>query len=107
MLRISSPPLKYPCFYGIDIEKTRELMAANLTVAQMCQQIGADSLHFLSLSGLIKAIGLKQAAPNEGLCVAYFNGDYPTSLYDYAAGFEVPKTANEFKLSATMKTNRQ
>lgn len=106
-LMISSPPLKYPCFYGIDIEKTLELMAANLTVAQMCQQIGADSLHFLSLSGLIKAIGLKQAAPNEGLCVAYFNGDYPTSLYDYAAGFEVPKTANEFKLSATMKTNRQ
>ncbi|MCZ3393637.1 amidophosphoribosyltransferase, partial [Enterococcus faecium] len=67
-LMISSPPLKYPCFYGIDIEHTRELMAANYTVSEMCQKIGADSLHFLSLPGLIEAIGLHQDAPNDGLC---------------------------------------
>lgn len=100
-LLIASPPLKYPCFYGIDIEHTRELMAANYTVEEMRDQIGADSLHFLSLSGLIKAIGLKQDAPNEGLCVAYFSGDYPTALYDYEAGFEAPKTADDHVLAAS------
>lgn len=99
-LLISSPPLKYPCFYGIDIEHTRELMAANYTVAQMREQIGADSLSFLSLSGLIKAIGLNQPVENDGLCVAYFNGDYPTPLYDYEESFEIPKTANDNTLSA-------
>lgn len=100
-LLIASPPLKYPCFYGIDIEHTRELMAANYTVEEMRDQIGADSLHFLSLPGLIKAIGLKQDAPNEGLCVAYFSGDYPTALYDYEAGFEAPKTADDHVLAAS------
>ncbi|NVZ01292.1 amidophosphoribosyltransferase [Pediococcus pentosaceus] len=99
-LMISSPPLKYPCFYGIDIEHTRELMAANYTVSEMCQKIGADSLHFLSLPGLIEAIGLHQDAPNDGLCVAYFDGKYPTPLYDYEKDFEIPKTANDFTLSA-------
>lgn len=99
---ISSPPLKYPCFYGIDIEHTRELMAANLTVEEMCQTIEADSLHFLSLNGLIKAIGLKGAAPNGGLCVAYFDGKYPTPLYDYEDGFETPKTAENFELTAAI-----
>lgn len=102
-LMISSPPLKYPCFYGIDIEHTRELMAANHSVEEMRAMIGADSLHFLSLPGLIKAIGLKQNAPNEGLCVAYFDGNYPTPLYDYAADFEAPKTADERVLSATVE----
>lgn len=100
-LLIASPPLKYPCFYGIDIEHTRELMAANYTVEEMRDQIGADSLHFLSLPGLIKAIGLNQDAPNEGLCVAYFSGDYPTALYDYEAGFEAPKTADDHVLAAS------
>ncbi|MFC6170771.1 amidophosphoribosyltransferase [Loigolactobacillus jiayinensis] len=90
-LLIASPPLRYPCFYGIDIENTRELMAANLTLAQMQTKIGADSLGFLSVDGLIAAIGLKSQAPYSGLCVAYFNGDYPTPLYDYAASFEPPR----------------
>lgn len=94
-LLISSPPLKYPCFYGIDIENTQELMAANYTVPEMCAKIGADSLHFLSLEGLIDAIDLPSDEPNRGLCVAYFNGDYPTPLYDYAATFKQPKTATK------------
>lgn len=90
-LLIASPPLRYPCFYGIDIENTRELLAANLTLPQMQAQIGADSLHFLSVAGLIAAINLKSSAPYSGLCVSYFNGDYPTPLYDYAATFELPQ----------------
>lgn len=87
-LRIASPPLKYPCFYGIDIQTRKELIAANLTNQEMCESIGADSLRFLSEEGLIDAIGLNHDAPYSGLCMAYFNGDYPTPLYDYEAQYQ-------------------
>ena len=80
---IASPPLKYPCFYGIDIQTRRELIAANHSVEETRQIIGADSLTYLSIDGLIDSIGLETDAPNGGLCVAYFDGKYPTSLYDY------------------------
>ena len=82
-LRIASPPLKYPCFYGIDIQTRKELIAANYTIEQMREMIGCDTLSFLSEQGLIDAIGLNFDAPYTGLCMAYFNGDYPTPLYDY------------------------
>lgn len=82
-VRISSPPLRYPCFYGIDIQTRKELIAANHSVEEIRQLIGADSLAFLSEEGLISAIGLKEEAPYSGLCMSYFNGDYPTPLYDY------------------------
>lgn len=87
-LRVASPPLKYPCFYGIDIQTREELIASQQSVAQMCETIGADSLAFLSQEGLIDAIGLHQDAPYLGLCMAYFNGDYPTPLYDYEADYQ-------------------
>lgn len=80
---IASPPLKYPCFYGIDIQTRRELIAANHSVEETRQIIGADSLTYLSIDGLIDSIGLETNAPNGGLCVAYFDGKYPTPLYDY------------------------
>lgn len=80
---IASPPLKYPCFYGIDIQTRRELIAANHSVEETRQIIGADSLTYLSIDGLIESIGLETDAPNGGLCVAYFDGEYPTPLYDY------------------------
>lgn len=80
---IASPPLKYPCFYGIDIQTRRELIAANHSVEEIRQIIGADSLTYLSIDGLIDSIGLETDAPNGGLCVAYFDGKYPTPLYDY------------------------
>lgn len=82
-VRIAAPPLRFPCFYGIDIQDRAELMAATHTVAQMQEALGADSLEFLSEAGLIDAIGLGLDAPYQGLCMAYFNGDYPTPLYDY------------------------
>ena len=86
-MRISSPPLKYPCFYGIDISTTKELIAAKKSVEEIRDFIGADSLAFLSLDGLVESIGLNAQAPYGGLCVAYFNGDYPTALDDYEADF--------------------
>lgn len=87
-LRIASPPLKYPCFYGIDIQTRKELIAANLTVDEICECVEADTLAFLSEQGLIDSIGLKFDAPYSGLCMAYFNGDYPTPLYDYEAQYK-------------------
>lgn len=84
---IGSPELKYPCFYGIDIQTRRELISANHTVDEVCEIIGADSLTYLSLEGLIESIGLDTEAPNGGLCVAYFDGQYPTPLYDYEEAY--------------------
>ncbi|EFA22543.1 amidophosphoribosyltransferase [Bifidobacterium gallicum] len=86
-MRISSPPLKYPCFYGIDISTTQELIAATKSVEEIREFIGADSLAYLSLDGLVESIGLHEDAPYGGLCVAYFNGDYPTALDDYEEDF--------------------
>ncbi|MBC6316922.1 amidophosphoribosyltransferase [Listeria grandensis] len=83
-VRIASPPLAFPCFYGIDIQTRSELIAANYSVDEICRIIGADSLTYLSEDGLVEAVG--KPYPNEpygGLCMAYFNGDYPTELFDY------------------------
>ncbi|WP_367294723.1 amidophosphoribosyltransferase [Levilactobacillus yonginensis] len=87
-LRIASPPLKYPCFYGIDIQTTKELIAAQESIPEMRQSLGVDSLGFLSEQGVIDAVGLPTSAPYGGLCMAYFNGDYPTPLYDYQAEYD-------------------
>ena len=86
-VRIGSPPLRYPCFYGIDIQTRKELIAAKYTEVEICEKIEADSLAFLSEDGLIEAIGLDFDAPYSGLCMAYFNGDYPTPLYDYEENY--------------------
>lgn len=96
---IASPPFKFPCFYGIDVSTRAELMAAHYSVEEMCQIIGADSLNFLSVPGLIKAIDMPDAgdAPYGGLTVAYFNGDYPTPLYDYEEGYRKSLSEQERK----------
>ncbi|MGX7419599.1 amidophosphoribosyltransferase [Carnobacterium gallinarum] len=86
-VRIGSPPLRYPCFYGIDIQTREELIAANHSVKEIESLIGADSLAYLSEDGLIESIGLNYDAPYSGLCMAYFNGDFPTDLYDYEADY--------------------
>lgn len=88
-LRIASPPFKFPCFYGIDISTRAELIAANHSVEEICKLIGADSLGYLSIEGLINSIAIPDAlnAPNGGLTVAYFDGNYPTPLYDYKGDY--------------------
>lgn len=69
-VRISSPPIKFPCYYGIDTAARKELVASTHSVEQIRQLIGADSLAFLSESGVRQAIG----GP---ICLACFNGQYP------------------------------
>ena len=83
-LRIASPPLRFPCFYGIDFQTTSELFAANHSVPEMRDLLDVESLGFLSTQGLEDSVGLQTTAPNGGLCVAYFTGKYPTALDDYA-----------------------
>ena len=72
-LRISSPPIKWPCFYGIDMTTRAELIAANLSVDEIRAEIGATTLHYLSLDGLQASTGL----PEGQFCRACFDGDYP------------------------------
>lgn len=88
-LRIASPAFRFPCFYGIDVSTRAELIAAHYSVGAMREIIGCDSLGFLSVDSLIKAINIPDAddVPFGGLTVAYFNGQYPTALEDYEAGY--------------------
>lgn len=86
-VRIASPPFIFPSFYGIDISRTEELIAANKTLEEIREIIGADSLGYLSEEGLINSIGTKFDAPYNGLCMDCFNGDYSAGLYDYEEDF--------------------
>jgi len=72
-MRICAPPIRYPCFFGVDMATRWELIAAQKTVPEVRDFIGADSLGHLSIDGLIKAVAL----PGEIFCTACFTGDYP------------------------------
>jgi amidophosphoribosyltransferase len=75
-VRVASPPVTWPCFYGIDFATRAELIAGRLSPAQVCALIGADSLGYVSLDGLIEATTL----PASRLCRACFDGRYPTPV---------------------------
>jgi len=72
-MRICAPPIRYPCFFGVDMATRRELIAAQKTIPEIRDFIGADSLGYLSIDGLIKAVAL----PKDIFCMACFTGDYP------------------------------
>ena len=72
-IRISSPPVLWPCFYGIDFATRAELIATSMSVEQIRESIGADSLGYLSVDGMVEATG----QPRSELCTACFTGDYP------------------------------
>lgn len=78
---ISSPPIKNPCFYGIDISSSEELIASNKSIEEMCELIGADSLTFLSVEGMVRAIGRTDEGPEAGHCLACFTNNYPTEIF--------------------------
>ncbi len=82
-MRISSPPTAHPCFYGIDTPAKEELLADRMSVEQMAEAIGVDSLAFISIDGLYRAMGEARRDPaNPMFCDACFTGDYPISLTD-------------------------
>ena len=82
-MRISSPPIAHPCYYGIDTPERDELIAARLDPEGIAKEIGVDSLAFISIDGLYRAMGQERrdkAAPF--YCDACFTGDYPVRLLD-------------------------
>ncbi len=75
-MRISCPPTISPCYYGVNTPKKTELIAAQMSVDEVCEKIGADSIGYLSMDGMLEAIGMK----SDSVCVACWNGKYPTDI---------------------------
>jgi amidophosphoribosyltransferase len=86
-MRISSPPTSHPCFYGIATPERDKLLASRFDVGAMTQFIGADSLAFVSIDGLYRAMGQAARDPDAPkFCDACFTGDYPIPLADHVSG---------------------
>ena len=81
-MRISAPPIKHPCHYGVDMSTREEMIAHGRTVEQVAEELGADSLHYLSLEGVYEAVGATRATH----CDACFSGDYPLAGSERANG---------------------
>jgi len=81
--RITCPPIKWPCFYGIDMSTRQELVASDLSVEEVRGFVGADSLGYLSLEAMVEATG----QPMDGLCRACFDGEYPIAIPEQASKF--------------------
>jgi amidophosphoribosyltransferase len=82
-IRITCPPVKWPCFYGIDMPTRQELIGADLTVDEIRAYVGADSLGYLSQEGMIAAT----ERPAEDFCAACFDGQYPIPVPEHAGKF--------------------
>ena len=80
--RIGSPPVRWPCFYGIDMPTKGELIGSALSVKEIEEKLGVDSLGYLSLEGMLEAVS--ETGP---YCTACFSGDYPAPLVDVDKGF--------------------
>ncbi|MFC2001936.1 amidophosphoribosyltransferase [Chloroflexota bacterium] len=75
-MRICAPPIRYPCFFGVDMATRGELIAAQKSIPEISNFIGADSLGYMSIEGLIEAVAL----PKDIFCLACFTGDYPIPI---------------------------
>ena len=71
-IRISCPPIRFPCYYGIDFASPKELIAANHSLEEMKKMLDVDSLHYLSIEGLLRSV-----MHSDSYCLACFNGEYP------------------------------
>jgi len=93
-VRITAPPIKFPCFYGIDMASKGELAAAVMSIPELSEYIGATSLGYLSIDGAVAAVG----PGRENFCLACFNGDYPipVSLNQKKHAFDEPPDVGQF-----------
>ena len=85
-MRISAPPIRHPCHYGIDMSTPQEMIAHGRSVEEVAAELGADSLAYLSLEGVYEAIGIGR----EAHCDACFSGDYPLAGTASKDAFELP-----------------
>ncbi len=95
-VRVSSPPVKHPCFMGVDMATYQELIASRLEIGEICQHIGADSLAYLSLEGMIQAIR-GGSAKRSSYCSACFSGKYPVHIPNWL--FQDERSKNLFESS--------
>jgi amidophosphoribosyltransferase len=77
-LRITSPPIIYPCFYGIDMADQDEFIAFGKSIDEISRELGATSVYYLSLEGLMRATGIQRG--DESFCAACFTGEYPCEV---------------------------
>jgi len=100
-VRITAPPIMYPCFYGIDMASKGELAAALMTVDEICAHLGATSLGYLSVEGATKAAGQE----SKRFCLACFTGKYPIPVPDGMTklAFEAPPDVGQL---ATVNTGQ-
>src|SRR6185437_4648583 len=77
--RVSSPPYRWPCFYGLDTGKRTDLLAADMEIGEIERYLGVDSLAYLDLAHPVAATD----TPRESLCTACFTGDYPVPVPDH------------------------
>ncbi|HET7322562.1 MAG TPA: amidophosphoribosyltransferase [Longimicrobiaceae bacterium] len=82
--RLASPPVRHPCFYGIDMPTKEELIASRLSLEEIRQQLGVDSIGYLSQEGMLDAV-----KEHGSFCTACFSGDYPAPLVDQERGYAV------------------
>ncbi len=86
-MRISSPPIKFPCYYGIDFPTKRELIASKRSVKEIADFIGVDTLGYISLDGMLNAMLL----PKDSFCTACFSGDYPVKPPQKASKYSLER----------------
>ena len=80
-MRIASPPTTHPCFYGVDTPSQDQLIAAQMSITEIAKEINADSLAFISVDGMYRAIaGIERDPDAPHFCDACFTGDYPIRL---------------------------
>ena len=97
--RVASPPVRFPCYYGIDMPSKEELMGARMTVDEIAADLGVDSLGYLSLDGLVDAV-----AEGGTFCAACFSGEYSAPLVDLEEKIE---RARQFNLAFQSPAGRQ
>ncbi|MFA8438296.1 amidophosphoribosyltransferase [Pueribacillus sp. YX66] len=90
-VRISAPPIKNPCYYGIDMKTKEELIAANHSIEEIKEEVGADSIAFISIDGMLKALESDGEGIGSGHCLACFTGKYPTEIYNNSPSEHVRK----------------
>ncbi|MFU8779548.1 MAG: amidophosphoribosyltransferase [Kiritimatiellia bacterium] len=93
-MRVSCPPIKHPCFYGIDFPTSDELIAGSMDVDEICAYLGADSLGYLSLDGLFAPFN-----HDRGFCAACFTGNYPTDISGVTSNKHALENRSELNLN--------
>jgi amidophosphoribosyltransferase len=97
-MRISSPPYRWPCFYGLDTGKRSDLLAADMSVGEIADYLAVDSLAYLDLDRLIAATG----SPASSFCAACFNGEYPVAVPDHDTKHALETDTQTLRIAGTV-----